>query len=277
MRRLMPTSLRMLDELGSAIRASREARRWTQARLGAAVRLSGSQVGRIERGEVADVALRLASEILEATGGRLDVRFVTALTPAGKVRDRAHARCVAYVMRRLERAGFEVVTEVASVEKHSYGFIDVLAYHPVEHWVIVIEVKTEIRDVGGVDRQVSVGERGAWAASHQRGWRPRAVNAWLLVLATEENDRRLAEHRAYIDRAFTLRHRVLQAAVDGAGPVPERGLRGIAMIDPASRRRAWLLPTWLDGSHRSRRYRDRPEYLLQNTRRPMLRREVSSR
>lgn len=138
-------------------------------------------------------------------------------------------------------------------------------------------MKTEIHDVGGIDRQVGIGERGAWEASRRLGWRPRAVSAWLLILATSENDRRLAEHRDYFDRAFTSRYRDMQAVVDGLGSVPARGRRGLAMVDPASRRRGWLLPTWLDGSRRARAYPDRAAYLLRASRRPMLRHDVSNR
>jgi transcriptional regulator with XRE-family HTH domain len=252
----------LLLQLGVAVRESRRARRWTQRRLATDVGLAQSHVARIETGRVPDVTLRTAARLLEAAGGRLDVRFVGAVrTGATTQRDRAHASCVAYVARRLETAGFQVATEVEIGEGRWRTFADLLAFHPRERVLLVIEVKAEIHDVGEIDRQIGIAERGAWPAAHLRGWRPRAVVPVLLLLATRENDRRLADNRAYFDRSYPLRARATQAVVDGVASPADLGGRALAMIDPCSRRRAWLLPTWLDGRRIPAPHPDRVGYL----------------
>lgn len=73
----------------------------------------------------------VAPDLLEAMGGHVDIRFVGVLASASPAHDRAHARCVAYVRRRLEHAGFEVVTEMESRVGRWHGFVDVLACQPV--------------------------------------------------------------------------------------------------------------------------------------------------
>jgi hypothetical protein len=78
-----------------------------------------------------------------------------------------------------------------------------------------------------------------------------------VVLATDENDQRLRSHRDLVDIAFPLRARDLLPSVAGiASSIPSRGARPIAMVDPASRRRAWLLPTTLDGRRTPAPYTD---------------------
>jgi hypothetical protein len=82
----------------------------------------------------------------------------------------------------------------------------------------------------------------------------------LVVPATEENDWRLAENRSCFDRVFRLQARTLQALVDGGAVPVARGDRGVAMFDPSSRRRAWLLASWIDGRRTPLRYRDRAAF-----------------
>lgn len=178
------------------------------------------------------------------------------------IRDQAHARCVGAVARRLRRAGFLVATECEVGGARWRGFIDVIAMHPVTKLLLVIEIKTEIDDLGAVDRQLESYVNGAWEAARSRGWHPRGATGVLLLLSTDEIDRTLAAHRALIETAFPLRFRDLQPLV---GPIPAayppRGARGIAMIDPASRRRAWLLPLTIDGRRTAARYADRRGFL----------------
>jgi len=178
------------------------------------------------------------------------------------VRDRAHARCVGAVAQRLRRAGFIVATEVEVGGPRWRGFIDILAIHPTARLLLVIEIKTEITDLGSVDRQLSGYVAAAWAAARSRGWRPRGVTGILLLLASEDNDAVLRVHRPLIDAAFPLRFRDLQPLVEPIPHgIPPSGARGIAMIDPATRRRAWLLATTIDGRRTPVAYPDRAAFL----------------
>jgi len=256
----------ILLAIGSTTRSTRIARRWPQRRLATLAGVSQSLIARFEQARMPDLPLATAVRVLDALDIGVDLRLLAPRVATASQRDRAHARCVAYVARRLERAGFIVATEAEVGTERWRGFVDILGFDPSSHMLLVIEVKTAIDDVGAIDRQIGVYEQGAWQAAHARGWRPRAVTGVLLVLATKENDRRLEENRAHFDRVHRIRSRALLGLVERAvSEPPARGERGLAMVDPASRRRAWLLSTWLDGRRTNVRYEDRSDYLAPRT------------
>jgi transcriptional regulator with XRE-family HTH domain len=251
----------LLLAIATTVLRARRARRWTQRRLSDACGISQQMLSEVERAVVPDLPISTAVRILNALEVRIDLRLIAPTVAAVPVRDRAHARCVAYVARRLERSGWLVSTEVAVGDERWRGFIDVLAFHPIAHVLLVVEVKVGVDDIGAIDRQLGSYERFAWAAAHAAGWRPRATTAALLLLATDDNDRRLIEHRAYMDLRFRIRSSEMQGFIADPQRPRDRGERGLAMIDPRTRRTRWLLPTWLDGRRNAARYRDRAAFL----------------
>lgn len=56
-------------------------------------------------------------------------------------------RDVDYVARRLDQAGWLVATEVEVGDARWRGFVDLLAFHPVERLLLIIEVKIELDDI----------------------------------------------------------------------------------------------------------------------------------
>jgi len=256
-----PITRDILLAIGSAVTRARQARRWTQRRLSAVSGVSQTMVSEIERARVPDLPVATALRLLNALDVRVELRMFGPTAPPRPVRDRAHARCVGYVARRLDRAGWLVATEVEVGDDRWRGFIDILAFHPVERVLLVIEVKVELDDIGAIDRQLGGYERSAWAAAHALGWRPRALTGALLLLATDSNDRRLVEHRTYLDRRFRIRAPAMRALVVDPQQAPDRGDRCLAMIDPRTRRSRWLMPTWLDGRRNAARYADRAAFL----------------
>jgi transcriptional regulator with XRE-family HTH domain len=170
----------MLRDIGAAVLSARTARGWSQRRLGTEAGISQTMISAIERAALPDLPLPTAISVLLAADIEFELRLVPPQRARPIVRDRAHARCVAYVARRLARAGFRVATEVEIGQGRWRGFIDVLAYHPLHRLLLVIEVKTEIVDVGGIDRQLGSYERAAWQAARGLGWRPRAPTGVLL-------------------------------------------------------------------------------------------------
>jgi transcriptional regulator with XRE-family HTH domain len=247
--------------IATTVLRTRRARRWTQRRLSSVCGVSQSMVSEIERAVAPDLPIGTAVRVLSALDVRIDLRLLAPTATAPPVTDRAHARCVAYVARRLERSGWLVATEVPVGDERWRGFIDVLAFHPGDRVLIVIEIKVVLDDVGATDRQLGSYERFAWAASRALGWNARAMSGALLLLATDENDRRSMEHRAYLDRRFRIRASDLAAYVTDPNRPPDRGERGLAMIDPRTRRTRWLMPTWLDGRRNAARYADRAAFL----------------
>jgi transcriptional regulator with XRE-family HTH domain len=253
---------RLIDEVGATVKQARLARHWSQRRLARASGLDHSVIGRIERGQMPQLSFRTAGRVLQALAVEPHLRLIAPRIAEPAIRDRAHARCVGMVARRLERAGFAVVTEAEVGTGRWRGFIDVVAMHPAQRLLLAIEVKTELRDIGEVDRQLGTYVEAVWAVATANAWRPRGVTGILLLLATTETDRRLQEHRAYVDRAFQLRARNLADIADGSSrSLPARGVRGLAMVDPGSRRRQWLMPTAMDGRRTAAPYTDRGAFL----------------
>jgi transcriptional regulator with XRE-family HTH domain len=250
----------VLLAIAAAVLEARRARRWSQRRLAREAGVAQTMISAIERATLPHLPIATALRVLRALEIPFDLRLAAPLARI-PIRDAAHARCVAYVARRLRADGFVVALEVEVRGPGWVGAIDILAYHPAAHVLLVVEVKTELHDLGALDRQVGRYERAAWDAARLLGWRPRAVTGVLLCLATQETDARLASERRWFDERFPIRVAGLRSLLARPEQPPERGRRALAMIDPRTRRVAWVLPSWLDHRRRPARYRDRADYL----------------
>jgi len=233
---------------------------WTQAELGRRAHVSQSFVSRVEHALLPDLSFADATRLLEAMGGRLTVGVSAPFLADRELqRDPAHARCTAYVTARLKSDGWLTATEVEIGGDRSRGWIDVLAYHPERWLMLVIEIKTEIRDLGAIERTLGWYEREAWTAGRRLGWRPIQVTGCLLLLATEMNDARIKDNQAALTAGFPVRASELQRIL--ANEVPPWKARAIALIDPRSRRRDWLRPSRLDGRSTPAPYVDYADFM----------------
>lgn len=217
-------------------------------------------IATIEGGR-ANVTLASVGKVLDALRARPDLRVeLPYLADRRAQREPAHARCIGYVRRRLGTSGWIVSTEVEIGGRAWIGWIDVLAFEPRSSSLMVVEVKTEMHDLGRIERTQSWYEREAWAAARRLGWRPRRIAGLLLLLQTEANEARVSANRQVLSGIFPARQRQLAAWLAGPTGWPP-GQRGMAMIDPRSRRRAWLLPTRVDGRRSPARYRDYADFV----------------
>src|ERR671930_299345 len=169
--------------------------------------------------------------------------------------DLGRARCVGYVAERLRRVGFEVATEVEVGEGRWRGWIDILAFHRVTGLMLVVEVKTELHDVGAEQRRFATYEREAWAAARRSGWLPSRRASALVLLRTESIDRVVTTNRSVLEASFPSRSCDLLRWLTDPASAPQNA-RAIAAIDPRSRRRDWLFDAGTDGRRRPARYRD---------------------
>jgi Helix-turn-helix. len=236
-----------VEIIGRAVVALRGKLGWTQDELARRARMSQGMVSAVENVRVSDLTFSRAERLLAAMGARLVISVdAPFLGDRQRQRDSAHARCSAHVVSRLRRAGWEVATEVEVGGDRSRGWIDVLAYHPPTGWLLVTEIKTEIHDLGAIERSLGWYEREAWFAAERLGWRARRSMGCLFLLATTVNDVRVDANRKSFAIGFPMRARDLAALIqDGAGPAITG--RAVAMIDPLSKRAGWLRPLRLDG------------------------------
>jgi len=256
------TDRQMLLAVARLVRRGRLAIGWTQARLGGEADVSQSTVSLIEGACMPSLSIETASKVLDALGVRATiVAREPLLLDRQRQRDPAHARCVAHVRARLERAGWVTASEVEIGRGRFRRWIDVLAYHPVERALLVVEVKTLIDDIGEIERALSTYERGAWAAARERGWRPRAMTGCLLALWTAAVDARVVANRSVFEVGFPIGARMLARMVADPSEIPPRGARGFALIDPFSRRADWLRRTRLEGRRTTAPYADYADFV----------------
>lgn len=169
--------------------------------------------------------------------------------------DAVHARCSGYVDRRLRSAGWQTAREIEIVHGRSHGWIDLLAFDPVTGTLFVIEIKTRLDDLGAIERQLAWYERSAYTAARSLGWRPRRVVGWLLVLAADDVDGFLWTNREATEAAFPVRAPAMLTTVRVPTAAAGAG-RGLALIDPISRRRDWLMRSRVDGRRSATPYAD---------------------
>ncbi len=205
----------------------------------------------VETGAV-NLTVDMAGQLLAPLG--LAVRLhVDSPLVMGRQREPVHALCVGQTRRRLDARDWATAGEVEIVDGRSRGYIDVLAFNPTTRRLLVLEIKTELHDIGQLERTMNWYVRSAPAAARRLGWMPRTVHGAVLLLATEANDQRLHENRVLLARAFPVRARELSALMGGAAR--SDGL-GLAMVDPRSRRKDWLRSTRIDGRRSRAPYLD---------------------
>ncbi len=246
--------------LGRAIRDLRRALGWSQQELGRRAGVSQARVSRLERGAGRGPSIEHAGRLVAAMGGRLVWSLdAPVLHDRSLQHDAGHARCIAYVMTRLRAVGWQVATEVEVGGDRSRGWIDILAFLPATRVLLVIEVKTELHDLGAIQRTLGWYEREAWMSARRFGWQVRNAASVLLLLETRVVDARVAGQRTTFDLGFPGRAASLRGIV--AGRTPDGARRFVAMIDPMSRRTEWLRPLRIDGRRTQARHADYADFM----------------
>ncbi len=210
-----------------------------------------------------NVSLLLVARILDALGARVRIEVRSPmLADRRRQADPVHARTAGYVERRLRRLGWVVAREVEVVRAGARGYVDLLAWHPATSCLLVIEIKTQLDDLGAIERTLTWYGHVALDAARSRGWRPRLVRAALIVLATDRVEARLADNRAALAGAFPVRARELAGLLERGWPgtlsddASRVGVRALALVDPGRRSARWLLAARMDGRRTVAPYRD---------------------
>jgi transcriptional regulator with XRE-family HTH domain len=230
---------------GRLCRTTRTGLGLTQRQLAEAVGLSPGYVAAVEAG-TANATLDVVDRIGNALGLELRIVGSPPVLIGPRQREVVHARCSGYSDRRLRADGRLTLREVEVVHGRSHGWIDLLAFDPRTGRLVVVEIKTRLDDVGAIERQLGWYRRMAPAIARREGWLVREVSTWLLLLASDEVDLAIAANRELLKHAFPARG---SALLDTSEP-------GLALIDPTSRRRSWLIRPRIDGRRTRLPYRD---------------------
>jgi DNA-binding XRE family transcriptional regulator len=216
--------------------------------------VSRQMIAELEDGS-ANPTLDTVISVLDGLGLELEVIVRGPVMIGGpRTGDAAHAICSGYVQRRLEAAGWKTAREVRIDDGRYVGWIDLLAFHEPTGVLLVIEIKTRIDDLGSIERAMDCYTRAAMKAARRQGWQPIRIGSWLVALGTDEVEARIHDDRRAFDAAFPARATEMTALL--ADPSSLGRARGLALIDPRSRRRSWLIRTRIDGRRSVLPYRD---------------------
>lgn len=216
-------------------------------------------IAMVEGGK-ANPTLDTLFELLDGLGLEIDVHVRgPVVIGSARTSDVAHAICSGYVQRRLETAGWMTAREVRIDDGRYVGWIDLLAFHEPSGLALVIEIKTRIDDLGSIERSMDWYLRAARGAARRLGWRPKRVVGWLVALATDEVESRIRENRVAVDAAFPGRASEMTATI--AEPSRHGHVRCIALIDPRSRKRGWLMRAHIDGRRSVAPYRGYADFM----------------
>ena len=211
-------------DLGDLIREARLLVGGSQRQLAAAAGTSQPTISRIERGQATVLDLAVVARVLEALGMRATLHVdARHLADRRRQRDAVHAWVNGYLARRLDRLGWLTGTEARIGREAPRGWIDLVAYRPADRSMFIDETKTDLPDVGGLQRSLSFYERAAWDVARERGWAPRRIVVAAIMLDSEAIAGRVAANRDLLRNAFPGDVAALSAWLRDASQVPPRG------------------------------------------------------
>ncbi len=156
-------------------------------------RLDGMTFSVLERiARTLEIDLRLEARWRGGTGDRLI--------------DREHARLVELVVAILRRWGWDVRVEFTFNHFGERGSVDVLAYHPGAHALLIVEVKSRLTDLqaflASFGRKVRIVPD---LARQELDWDATDVGRLLVVTGSSSNRVIVDRHRAIFDVSFPAR------------------------------------------------------------------------
>lgn len=183
------------ERVGRVVRAGRHRRRWRQVDLALRAGVSATVVSRIEHGRLGEVSL----EALERAAAALDVQLSIIARWRGGDLDRMlnsrHAALAERAIAWLRALGPWVTRpEVSFAYGAERGIVDILAWWPDRRALLVVELKTDIVDVGELLGTLGRKRRLAPRIAAELGWAPDVVGACLLIDEGRTNRRRVAAH-----------------------------------------------------------------------------------
>ncbi len=158
----------------------------------------------LESGHVERLSVRTTRSIAAAVG--LDLRWDIGWQrqEIDRLLDADHSALAALWTRRLEGWGWIVRNEVSFSRYGDRGRIDLLAYHPGERVLLVVEIKTVIVDAQALLGSVDIKVRVAPFAAAELGWRPR-LTVPALIVREGSTARRHIEALAPLFTRYSLR------------------------------------------------------------------------
>jgi transcriptional regulator with XRE-family HTH domain len=179
-----------------------------------------AELSSVHQGVISDLELGGLEAVGLATArrvaSRLDVRLVVTAQWRGgegdRLLDQAHAMIVEHVIAFLRGANWQVVPEFSFDVYGDRGSVDILAWHPEERILLVVEVKSTLTDLqdllASLSKKVRVVPR---VVTGELGWRPRSVAVLLVAAGTTGNRAIVERHSSTFEAALPARSRAVRA------------------------------------------------------------------
>jgi len=219
---------------GSYVRAERRRRGLRQLDLAARAATTQQTVSEIERGRAGDLTVAMVRRVCRV------VEITVLLAPRSRgpepdrLLDARHARLVQAGIGLLH-PDWIAVPEYTFNRYGDRGSVDVLAWHPAARALLMVEVKSELRDVQAMLRSMDVKARVLpGAVAGERGWRPNIVGSVLLLPAESAARRSVARLGLVFEAALPARTVEVRRWIHQ----PSGPLRGIWFVADTPTRRA---------------------------------------
>jgi len=199
--------------IGITVRTVRIRRGWTQDDLAAATHISRAQIGRIEHGHIDATQLGKLRHVCAALEIRVDLVPRWRGADLDRMLSSRHALLAESVVEALRRDSpdWQIFPEVSFSIWGERGVIDLIAWHPGRRALLVIELKTELVDVGEMLGTMDRKQRLAAQVARERGWDVDTVSGWIILAAGRTNERRLAAFRSTLRAAYPADARQMRA------------------------------------------------------------------
>jgi DNA-binding Xre family transcriptional regulator len=198
---------------GTTVRTVRIRRGWRQDDLSVVAHVSRAQVGRIEHGQLDSIRLGTLRNVCAGLEIRVDLMPRWRGGDLDRMLSSRHALLAESVVTALRRDSpeWQVIPEVSFSIWGERGVIDLLAWHPARRALLVIELKTELVDVGETLGTLDRKRRLAADVAAERGWDAATVSGWIILAAGRTNERRLATFRSTLRAAYPADTRQIRA------------------------------------------------------------------
>lgn len=183
------------SNVGRAMRQLRHHRGWRQSDLALRTGLSREAVSRVERGQLHGLSVATLERLATGLDASIDVMVRWRGEELDRLVDAAHAALEEAVSRFLADSGWLAHVEVSFNEYGDRGRVDVLALHRSTGTLLVIEVKSGIRDLQDTLGKLNVKARLGRTIAATVGWGDVRLVVPMLVVADSRRARRvLADH-----------------------------------------------------------------------------------
>src|SRR5215217_5392416 len=173
--------------LGRTFRRVRQRLRWRQVDVARAASVSASTVSLIERGQIGGLTLAT----LRKVGKPLEIEVRIELRWRGselfRLLAEGHARMAETVAQDLVGRGWEVRPEISFSHFGERGVVDLVAWNAATSALLLVELKTEVVDVGDLLATMDRRRRLARIIGESLGWSPSIVGAWVVLTDTRTN------------------------------------------------------------------------------------------